>query len=355
MKERVFYEKGIGGFTNYTTVFFYKIDYDYVELTEKDREYVNYIKQTLFYTPLNENVGGYLLLVFSRAIAGDRMKKIFFGLGSANAGKSLAAKAFTNAFCGYVGIFNAECLSSKHSSNDEAQQNRWAFLLRHVRLLFSNEIKTEMELNGAAIKKHSSGGDGLVGRVHGGLETTFVPHYKLVIYANDIPEIKPYDDALETRVEVFSYRKTFVDNPTNEFELKKNNELENEINTLKFKRGLINLVIERYGEFMKNEKVSIPKEMEGNKVEWIGDTTRNMVENFLTEFDITDNKDDYVLSSEMVDWLCLSKLGVSFKKFSIELKKYISIKKYANVKPNTKKIKMTTVNVWLGVKSKNIN
>ena len=51
------------------------------------------------------------------------------------------------------------------------------------------------------------------GRIHGGLETEFIPQFLTVVLANDIPEIKPYDDAVEDRVRVYSYTKSFVDEP----------------------------------------------------------------------------------------------------------------------------------------------
>lgn len=352
MKEGTFYKKNVNGFDNYNILFFFKIDDDYVEPNEENKNYMKFIKETLFYTPLNKEVGNYLLLVFSRAIAGDRMKKIFFGLGSPNAGKSLVAKALSVAFCGYVGTFNAECLSNKNLSGDEAQQTRWAYLLRYVRLLFSNEVKMSITLNGASIKKHSSGGDNLVGRVHGGLETNFVPHYKLVVYANDIPEIVPYDDALEIRIDIFNYSKTFKENPDNEFEIKIKPELEENIKTLKFRRGLINLVIECYSNFIKNNKIIVPKEMEENKIEWVGEGSRNIIDKFIMEYTITNNENDYVLSSDIICWLKLSELGISFKKFFIELKKYAKVKNYNNVFSMSKKIDGKSENVWIGLKEK---
>ena len=76
------------------------------------------------------------------------MKKFIFGLGSANNGKSTIVKACTSAFGDYIGSFNAENLCFKTTSSDEAAQMRWALLLRYKRLIFSNEIKMNSEING---------------------------------------------------------------------------------------------------------------------------------------------------------------------------------------------------------------
>ena len=43
--------------------------------------------------------------------------------------------------------------------------------------------------------------------------------------ANDLPRKKPYDEALNNRVRVINYEKIFVDNPTNQFEVQKDDNI----------------------------------------------------------------------------------------------------------------------------------
>ena len=106
------------------------------------------------------------------------MKRFFFGLGSGNSGKSTLVKAYTSSFGGLIGTFNAENISYKDNNNsDEAASMRWVLLLRHSRIIFSNEIKADVKLNGNFIKKLSSGGDELLARQLYCPETTFVPHF----------------------------------------------------------------------------------------------------------------------------------------------------------------------------------
>ena len=81
------------------------------------------------------------------------MKKFLFGLVDANNGKSTIVKACQSAFGEYIGSFNAENLCFKTSGADEADQMRWALLLRYKRIIFSNEIKMSTEINGNMIKK----------------------------------------------------------------------------------------------------------------------------------------------------------------------------------------------------------
>ena len=119
-----------------------------------DRECMNDIKNRLFY--FNNTVGDNLILNLSHAIVGDHTKKIFFGLGDTNAGKSIIVNACPNTFEDYIGTFNAENLSHRDTSPGEVAQMRWSLLLRYKPIIFSNELKNTIEVNGNAMIKHSS-------------------------------------------------------------------------------------------------------------------------------------------------------------------------------------------------------
>ena len=60
---------------------------------EDDKVYMEDIKRRLFYEPLGENVGDYFLLTIAQALAGKRLKRINFGLGGTNRGKSTVTTA----------------------------------------------------------------------------------------------------------------------------------------------------------------------------------------------------------------------------------------------------------------------
>ena len=75
-------------------------------------------------------------------------------------------------------------------------------------------------------KKVSSGGDSSVGRTHGKEETSYTPHYTANIFANDINEITPYDDALQNRLRVIPYTKVYVDESPDETQLLKDHNIE---------------------------------------------------------------------------------------------------------------------------------
>ena len=77
-------------------------------------------------------------------------------------------------------------------------------LIRHKIIIFSHELKNSVELNGNGIKKHYSGGDQLVRRVHCGLEINYILHYLTFCFANDLHKIAPFDSAVNDRINIIS-------------------------------------------------------------------------------------------------------------------------------------------------------
>jgi len=346
-----FYEKDETGFNNPEIYFAYKINQDFTAFSEEDLEYIASIKQRLFYDPLGKEQGDYLAINLARGLAGDKMKRIMMGLGSSNCGKSILSTAIMLSCGEYAGSFNAENLAFRNTSNDEAQIMRWAMLLRFKRIIISNELKSTTELNGNMIKKISSGGDKLIGRNHGKAEEEFITHFLPIVMANDLPNIKPYDDAVANRLRVMSYNKVFVDEPSNEFELKKDEHIEDEIRTKRFQRCFIGLLIQEHIEWTDNGKIDIePSAILQAKKDWIAQD-KSPIETFKFEFDITNNKEDYVLSEDIQSWLDNKKLGITITKFGKELNKYALLNKFENVESKNKKVNGKVKKAWYGIKS----
>lgn len=348
-----YYEMDTGIFKNNfdpNIVFFYRIErkYEYYN----DKKYIDSVKQRFFYNQLGEEIGNYLILNIARGLAGNRMKKIFFNLGETNAGKSTVVNACINTFGDYVGNFNGENLCIKNTSNDEAQLMRWALLLRYKRLIFSNEMKNESTLSGNMMKKVSSGGDTLMGRLHKDNETPFIPHYNVFCNANDLPNIQPYDAAIDERLNIISYNKKYVDEPSNEYELKKDSNIDIEMRSENFINAFQNILFNVYLEFYKNNsKEYIPEAVKNCKTEWVGeDSNNNCINKFLENFEITNDNNDFIKSNEIEYFIKENNLSISITKFMISFKKYCNIKKYNNVESKIKKIGGKSIRGWIGIK-----
>lgn len=345
----MFYSKEEYGF-NPSIVFMGKVHHDFVAPTQDDVEYMEDIRQRLFFNTLGEEVGNYFILNLARGLAGDMMKRILFGLGPSNSGKGVLTTACMLSLGDYVGSFNAENLAYRQTSQDEAQIMRWAMLLRYKRIIFSNEIKSTCELNGNQIKKIASGGDTLIGRNHGQHETEFITHFLPVVLANDLPRIRPYDDAVDTRVRVLNYNKTYVDEPTNQFELKKDDNIKDELKTVKFQQAFVHILIHKYMQYVDSGKVDVePVDVIQAKKDWVGQE-KSCIDQFVDTFEITNNEEHYVKSSDIDEWIAQNKLAITMKKFSMEMKRYCEIKGFGLVETKKKKIEGRAMNCWVGIR-----
>ena len=230
--ERKFYDK-----FNHDYVFFGKIHHTFQAFLDEDLQYMESIKQRLFYNSLGKDVGDYFILNLARGLSGECMKRILFAIGDTNCGKGVITSATSLSIGDYFGSFNAESIAHRETSQDEAQIMRWVMLLRYKRIIISNEMKSGITLNGNFIKKIASGGDPLIGRTHCKEETEFNTHFLPIVLDNDMSKITPYDDAVDTRVRCLSFNKSFVDRePENELELKMDLNIKEELKGLRFQR-----------------------------------------------------------------------------------------------------------------------
>jgi hypothetical protein len=206
-------------------------------------------------------------------------------------------------------------------------------------------MKSTAEINGNMIKKISSGGDTLIGRNHCKAEEEFITHFLPVCFANDLPNIKPYDDAVDERVRVISFKKSFVNEPTNELELKADPKIKDEIETLKFKKAFVGMLIWVYT--FDNIEFE-PIDVINGKEDWIQDD-KNLIETFKEDFEITNDVNDHIPAKFIEDWIKQKKLGISMKKFGVEMKKYCTIHNLKNIHSGVKHLGKS-VRVWVGIR-----
>jgi len=80
------------------------------------------------------------------------------------------------------------------------------------------------------------------------------------------------------------------------------------------------------------------------------ENNENIIKDFLNYFELSDNINDYILSSEIQEWLNEKNIGISMKKFGMEMKKYIIINNLKNIKNDAKSINGKSKQVWIGIK-----
>ena len=199
---------------------------------------------------------------------------------------------------------------------------RWALLLRFKRIIISSEMKSTSTINGNMLKKISSGGDSLTGRLHGGNETSFILHALSILMANDLTPIAPYDKAVDNRTRIINYKKIFTDVVEDkENELQKYYNLENEIKTPDFQNAFIMMLVQAYVKYKEEGEPEEPEDVINGKKEWIAETG-NDIDKFLENFEITNDEKDFLVTENITLWLREAKIGVTTTKMGIEIGKY---------------------------------
>ena len=292
-------------------------------------------------------------VALARALAGNiEAKKFYLCPGKTNAGKSKLVDMFMSCFGGFVQTFNAENLAYKNETPDEGQKNRWMYLIRFGRIIFSNEVNMRAVLNGNDIKKVSAGGDKLIGRTHCKEEVQFVPHFTAFCMMNDIPPIEPMDEAVIKRLVYYEFKRQFImrddtvindnsnnlkndvnDKLSNKCNLKKrgivrindknnsnnikvtanncnknpvilekyqiwaDSKLEEKIREDRFINGFIHLVLDSYQYFLKYGQ---PRFNEEAKSSWTSDNNKEeqIIELIKDEYEITNDNNDQIKVSD---------------------------------------------------------
>jgi phage/plasmid-associated DNA primase len=331
-------------------LFFGRIHYDFdvIQYEEIQEE----IKQKLFYNSMGKEQGDKMIEYIARGLFGDiTMKKMLFGLGPSNTGKNTITMALKNCIGDYYGDFNAVNMCYNNSSNDEAQKLRWMLLLKSCRIIMSNEIKSVGAIDGNMIKKMASGGDTITARGHCKNEESFIPHFLPIVYANDLPQIKPVDDAIKTRVRTFTFKKTFVDKVVcPELEMEKDEDFCRNIKTPLYSKALLNVLITAFIDFKDCPLPELESSLINGDNDWIEDT--DVMRLFTQDFEITNDVKNYVLSSDITEWLKSNKTGVNNKKLLLNIKDYCIRNKIGidNITIGVKKHSGKACRVWYGLK-----
>jgi len=93
-----------------------------------------------------------------------------------------------------------------------------------------------------------------------------------------------------------------------------------------------------------------PIEVMNAKKDWIQDD-KNLIETFKNDYEITNSDEDFVSSKNIENWINDRKLGITMKKFGMEMKRYTTVHKLDKVLTDIKFIGKSTRG-WVGIKER---
>ena len=110
------------------------------------------------------------------------------------------------------------------------------------------------------------------------------------------------------------------------------------------------LLMKAYKNFMKNKRVeNEPEQIRRAFVSTFG-KVEEYVDTFKNNFEFTDNENDFVESSIMIEWIKQNKLNISMTKLGRDIHKYCDQNKLKNVQSKLKKIGGKPKQVWFGIR-----
>lgn len=255
--------------------------------------------------------GEYLKKSICVGLIGDyQRKKFYFCNGQRNSGKSLLTKAFRESFEGYVDEYDANNLLFNSNSQDEAKKLAWTLDLVGVRLAFSNECRMDKKqsLDANLIKPLSSGSDKMKHRGNHENQKDFINRSTMFFLSNDIPTIKPIDSGIIERAKFIRYKLSFVNNPKNNNERLADPSVKSKFDKDEYKNSLFYLMVDTYNDLIGDEKIfggyiQEPKSVLLETSEWIKDENILFEEKILEKYEITNDKDDYVESKNIINYI----------------------------------------------------
>ena len=209
--------------------------------------------QTKLLEPILGDIQPAFLNYLARGLAGCVDDKSWAaGLGERASGKSvicmLAELAFGREI---VHTINSESFLCGRGDSDAAKSLGFLIPAEWARLVITNECEIKgVTLNGAAIKKFSSGGDTISARLLHKNAASFRIQSRLLMCANDLPEVAPAD-AKSTAL-LFQFPSCFVDKTdgrlgTHPMYREGNDSIKTLIRKERIQAAFIHILLESYG------------------------------------------------------------------------------------------------------------
>lgn len=269
-KGKLFFKNGVYDFSIGTTGKFrsetdydmtpIRINRDYPQTIDNEsKEQLTNIINSIFETN-KQSIN--MLQHGARGLAGCIEDKDFvIGTGLRDCGKGILTQLFTQSF----GVYATECnannfiTTKRIGTSDEAKNRMWIIPHMWSRLLFANECDIDNGnekaiINGVLIKSLVSGGDVQKARMLYKSEIEFIFNGRLMMFMNDLPEIKPVDAT--QHMTLFEFPHKFI--MPSEYDEKKEHQdlqpyerradpqLKEKLKDHKFVDAFIHLVLENY-------------------------------------------------------------------------------------------------------------
>jgi hypothetical protein len=246
----------------------------------------------------------------ARALHGNytEHKNCYITVGQPNCGRGLLTGALMEAFGGYTTVFSPNSLLyNSRSGEDDAKKLAWVVPIANTRLAIGNEITMAPGkfIDGNQLKSLAGGGDKVIARQNFKDGTAFVIRTICLLQTNDIPPIKPADEAVMNRVVINELKKSYKEcpDPSNPLEQLQDTSLKAAFSSEEYRTAVFHLMTDIYHEWKADGSPKTkPECLKKIACEWVEGSSS--VSGLLSsEYDITKSVDDYVVMKDLINFL----------------------------------------------------
>ena len=177
-----------------------------------------------------EDMASFLQRLFGYSCTGLNREHIMAVLwGKGRNGKGTLVRIIQFVMGALAGTIPTELLLYQRMQRNSASASPDILDLKGLRQAFASETEEGQRFSAERVKRFT-GGDQLVGRgLHENRPTRFIPHHTIFLETNNKPSVAGDDYAFWQRMLLIHFMLSFVDNPEDEHERKKDPDIENKL------------------------------------------------------------------------------------------------------------------------------
>jgi P4 family phage/plasmid primase-like protien len=195
-------------YLTYSTGYNYNMEYE-----ENHKDIIEIEKIIRSIQPKPEVYNFMMAHIASVLRGGNKDQKIIFWIGPGGAnGKSTIQNLIGKSFGQYYKYIENTIITRERAKSNEACPD--ILELRGIKITILSELEPGVKIN-AGFFKRLTGGDPLKGRdLFSSQFIEFIPMFKMILIANNIPEFNSInDDAVWRRIRIINFSQKFVENP----------------------------------------------------------------------------------------------------------------------------------------------
>ena len=120
--------------------------------------------------------------------------------------------------------------------------------------------------------------------------------------------------------------------------------------TPRFRQAFLRILFKAYCVFHRGGRSETEPEAIGKARDDVLGTETNVIDSFKMSFQITNEPEDFVMSTTIQQWLTDEKKGITITKFGMEMNRYAHIQKLEHIQVKVRKIQGKSVRVWTGIR-----